>query len=182
MPAELVVHLNSDGPHSIDISDQSFEATDSFDIVLKNHGSALHVYLELDDDLSEAASVVSANQYVEAERTERIPVQVSGGSRPVEGRLKLVTGYGTETAYAKIRITEPVTEDEGVRVDESLAQPQPTRDEPLLAPDALPVVVLAAIAMLVAVLAVLIIDGIFVLVGVGVVLVGIVIAGVFLLQ
>ncbi len=182
MPAELVVHLNRDGPHSIDISEPSFEATDSFDVVLRNHGSALHVYLELDDDLSAAASVVSANQYVEAERTSRVPVQVSDGSRPVDGRLKIVTGYGTETAYTKIRITEPVTEDQGVRVDASLAEPQPTTDEPLLEPDAVPVVVLAAIAILVAVLAVLIVDGIFVLVGVGIVLVGIVIAGVFLLQ
>ena len=182
MPGELVVHLNRDGPHSNDISEPSFEVMDSFDIVLKNHGSALHVYLELDDDLSEAAAVVSANQYVEAERTARVPVRVTGGSRPVEGRLKLVTGYGTETAYTKIRITDPVTEDQGVRVDESLAEPQPTTAEPLLEPDALPVVVLAAIALLVALLAVLIVDGIFVLVGVGIVLVGIVLAGVFLLQ
>lgn len=180
MPEDLEIHLNRDGPHSIDTATSTFETTDSFDILLQNHGSALHVYLQLDDDLSTIATLGSGNQYVDAETAQPVPVRISDGNRPVNGRLKIVTGYGTETAYVTIRVVEPTDDDDQVQVAESLANPQPDDPDPLIEPDHIPVIALGAIALLIAALAVFAVNGTMVIVGVAIVLLGITIAGLLL--
>lgn len=180
MPEDLEIHLNQEGPHTINVEPSTFETTDSFDIVLNNHGAALHVYLQLDADLSTAAGLGSGNHYVDADTAQPVPVRVTDGDRPVTGRLKIVTGYGTETAYVTIRIVEPTQDDDRVQVAESLADPQPEEPDPLINPDHLPVIALGAIALLIALLATFAVNGAMVIIGVAIVLLGITIAGLLL--
>ena len=180
MPGSLDVHLNRDGPHSIEVDNPSFEADDDFDIVLRNHGKALHVYLNLDDDLATVAELGTANHYVDEASVRRIRVHVSDLARPVRGRMKVVTGYGSETEYIDLSIVSQGSTERRVRVDEQLGQPQPKQDESVVDPEQLPVIALAVVALLVAVLAAAVIADPVVLVGVLVVILGVAIAGAIL--
>lgn len=172
-----MVHLNRDGPHSIAVEPAEFEAGGAFDIVLRNHGTALHVHLHLDDDLSRQATLGSTNHYVEEEAVRRVRVTVGQPLEPVEGRLKLVTGYGSETEYARIALREVDSEPRRVRVDEALGQPPPAADpSPLVDVDDLPVVALAGIAVLVAAVAAVLIGGPTAVLGLLIVVVGVAVA------
>ena len=149
----LAVDLNRDGPHSIGVESGAIHVEGPFEIVLENHGSALHVYLQLDDDLAGAVELSAVNHYVDKESIRRVPVDVDESAAPVRGRLKIVTGYGSETEYVTIGVEERDDSKERVDVDESLARPrprpvaeeQPSRwnldDVPLLALGGLAVVV-----------------------------------------
>ncbi|MFB6360012.1 MAG: hypothetical protein ABEH59_01685 [Halobacteriales archaeon] len=149
MPDDLVVHLNREGPHSIEIEPQRFVADQSFDIILRNHGAALHVHLHLDDDLSSQAVLGTVNHYVDEEAVRRIRVTVDQPVEPTEGRLKLVTGYGSETEYARIALEDVEPAERHVRVDEALGEPA-TPDEPAgpFAETSLPSVAIGAIALI----------------------------------
>lgn len=187
MPDPLEVHLNRHGPHSIDVGESSFgadgfEAAESFDIVLENHGAALHVYLQFDADLSTVAELGAANHFVEEEQVRRVRVVLTHGKRPVTGRLKIVTGYGSETEYVTISVVDPETTEERVRVDESLGEPRAPRAEPLVKPKHLPVVALGALALIVALIAGFLIGGFRVFVGILVVVMGLGIAGALLVR
>ncbi|WP_226010262.1 DUF7524 family protein [Halomicrobium salinisoli] len=123
MPDTLPVHVNRQSLHSLEVP-ASFETDDSFDVRLINHGEPVHVHLHLDDALSEIATIEATNHYVDADSQRPVGVSLrEDGS--VFGKLKIATGYGAETRYVDVRITEPADEQEEVRVDESLAQPQP---------------------------------------------------------
>lgn len=178
MPADLVVHLNRDGPHSIAVEPRRFEADGPFDVVLRNHGAALHVHLHLDDDLSGQATLGTTNHYVDEDSVRRVRVTVDEPLDPVEGRLKLVTGYGAETAYVTVTLDEAATEERQVRVDESLGQPRHPGPEsgPLAGLGDLPVLGLGAVAVLVAIVAAVIIDGVTAVVGLLVVIAGLAVA------
>lgn len=180
MPGSLDVHLNRDGPHSIEVETPSFEADDDFDIVLRNHGKALHVYLNLDDDLATVAELGTANHYVDEASVRRVRVRVDNLATPVRGRMKVVTGYGSETEYVNLSIVSQGTTERRVRVDDRLGKPQPKQEEPLVEPEQLPVIALAVVALLVAVLAAAVIADPVVLVGVLVVILGVAIAGAIL--
>ncbi|MDZ7702578.1 MAG: hypothetical protein U5J98_11255 [Halobacteriales archaeon] len=175
MPDDLVVHLNRDGPHSIGVEPRQFVAGGSFDVVLRNHGTALHVHLHLDDDLSAEATLGTANHFVEEGAVRRVRVTVDEPLQPVEGRLKLVTGYGSETEYVRIALEDVEPEERHVRVDEALGQPTPAPvdDEPLLAAGDLPTLALGAVAVLVALVAAVLIGGPASGLGLAVVLVGV---------
>lgn len=177
MPDALTVHLNRESPHSIDIAPAVFETDGSFDVVLTNHGAALHVHLHLDDDLSTQATLGAANHYVDAGAVRRIRVTVDEPLDPVKGRLKLVTGYGSETEYARIVLQDIEPEDRHVRVDESLGQPA-SRDtpEPLLDATVLPTLAVGAVAVLIALIAAVLIGGPTSGLGLVVVIVGLVVA------
>lgn len=187
MADSLEVHLSRNGPHSIDVGQSSFDAgtfetDESFDIVLRNHGAALHVYLQLDDDLSQIAELGAANHYVEEEQLRRVRVTVSNGRRPVRGRLKIVTGYGSETEYVTVSVVDPTEMERRVRVDERLAKPQSKPTKPLIQPEQLPVVALGFLALFIAVVASVILGSIRILVGFVIVLAGLGIAGALLLR
>ncbi|WP_225334650.1 DUF7524 family protein [Halomicrobium urmianum] len=123
MPDTLPVHVNRQSLHSLEVP-ASFETDDSFDVRLINHGEPVHVHLHLDDSLSEIATIEATNHYVDADSQRPVGVTLrEEGS--VLGKLKVATGYGAETRYVDVRITEPTEEQDEVRVDESLAQPQP---------------------------------------------------------
>lgn len=179
MPDALEVHLNREGPHSIAVAASSFEATGDFDVVLRNHGASLHVHLRLDPDLARAATIGTVNHYVENETVRRVRVEVDEHSLPADGRLEIVTGYGAETERVPVSIAAP-SDEPGVAVDERLGRPQPRTADPLLDREDVPVLVLAALALLVAVLAAVAVRDAVVVAGVVVVLLGIVAAGAFL--
>jgi len=150
----LVVDLNADGPHAIDVAASSFRAEGSFEIVLDNHGSALHVYLQLDDDLADAVRLSAANHYVEQDSIRRVAVDVDESMAPLRGRLKIVTGYGAETEFVTVAVEEVDESANRVDVDESLGQPRPRpvvdEEEPILDPSDLPALGLVALAVVVA--------------------------------
>jgi hypothetical protein len=177
VPDDLVVHLNRAGPHSIEAEPPQFQAGGPFDVVLRNHGTALHVHLHLDDDLSRQATLGTTNHYVDEGAVRRVRVTVAEPLEPVDGRLKLVTGYGSETAYARVDLAEREPDERQVRVDEALGQPRPSdAPEPLVDADDLPVLALGAIALLVAAVAAVLIGGAAGVLGLLIVLVGLAVA------
>ncbi|SIQ98298.1 hypothetical protein SAMN05421858_1022 [Haladaptatus litoreus] len=184
MSETLPIHVNRDGLHHIDVA-QSFEADDSFTIALKNHGAPIHAHLHLDDNLSEVASLSATNHYVKADDTRHVTVTVRDA--PASGKLKIVTGYGAETAYVDVEIHERDEQKDSIPVDESLSKPQRTRSpEPKPSSSALmknlPLVLLGLFALVLAFGAGLVVDGGVALFGALVVLVGLGVAAYFLLQ
>lgn len=148
MSRTLITHINRDGLHHIDVT-QSFETDDSFSVSLVNHGAPIHVHLHLDDALSDVASLSATNHFIEAESTEEVPVMVRDG--PAQGKLKVVTGYGAESAYVDVDIAEPNANEGSIPVDETLSKPrrrptQPRRQSSELGRN-LPFVILGAVAL-----------------------------------
>ena len=174
----LAVDVNRDGPHSIDVA-PALHVDGPFEVVIENHGSALHVHLQVDDDLAQAVSLAANNHFVKEGSVRRVSVDVDRSKLPVRGHLKVVTGYGSETEFVTLTVEEREEEPTGVDVDESLGKPRP---RPETAPaearsggldlDDVPVVALGALAVVVALLAALAVGGDLPLVAVLVVLVG----------
>ncbi|WP_276272378.1 DUF7524 family protein [Haloarcula litorea] len=152
MPDSLPVHVNRRELHGLEVPD-AFETSDSFDVVLTNHGESTHVHLHLDDSLSDVAALDATNHHVEGggERRVRVRLTDDGTAR---GNLKVVTAYGATTRYVDVRVTEPERRDEPVEVDESLAQPQPKPDPepdpPLAGSPNLPVLGVGVLALVLA--------------------------------
>ena len=119
----LPVHVNRDELHDVAVP-TSFETTGTFDVRLVNHGQPLHVHLHLDDDLSAVASLDATNHYVDGESERRVTVSIRDGAT-VRGKPKVVSGYGAQTRYVDVIVTEPDEQEGSVRVDDSLAEPQP---------------------------------------------------------
>lgn len=185
MTETLEVHVNRDGPNAIE-APPSFRATGTFPVRIRNHGAPTHVHLHLDDSLSRTATIGADNRYVEDETV--VTVDVRDGPRPVEGQLKVVTGYGRQTARVAVDVEEPTELERGVAVDESLAKPA-RRDA---APDEraaptelldgnLALVALAVVAVGLAAAALSVSDALTVVAGVLAVLVGVGVA-VFVLR
>lgn len=178
MADPLPIHVNRDHLHDLG-TPATFEATESFDIRLINHGEASHVHLHLDDALSEVARLEATNHYVEGEdeRFVRVSVQEAG---TVRGKLKVSIGYGAETRYVDVIITEPQDEQQSVQIDESLTKPKPmetdeSRRIPLNDP-VLPVLGLVAAGLLVAIGAALLVRQFVVGVGALAVFAGVIVA------
>lgn len=178
----LEVVLSNDRPYEITPETNSFQTDNSFVVSLTNEGPATHAHLHLDDDLLQTARLAASNHYVQQGQTVAVRIEVSDDSRPVTGRLKIVTGYGAHTEYVTVSIIDPVEHPDRVRVDERLAKPKPRDPGVRFDSDDLPVIAVAALAILVTVGAALIIGGATAVVGLLVVLVGIGIAGLLLLR
>jgi hypothetical protein len=127
VPDTLPVHLNRDTLHSLEVP-AGIETDGSFDVVLENHGEAIHVHVHLDDALSEVARLDANNHYVKADGERAVRVHVAE-PRELHGKVKIVTSYGAETRYVDIDLHEPVVENDTVTVDESLTKPQPREPE-----------------------------------------------------
>ena len=175
----LAVDVNRDGPHTIDVA-PGFHVDGPFEVVIENHGAALHVHLQVDDDLAEAVSLSANNHFVKEGSIRRVTVDVDESELPVRGHLKVVTGYGSETEFVTVAVEEREEEPAGVDVDESLGQPRPRpragRAEERasrLDLDDVPVVALGALAVVVALLATLAVGGDLPLVAALIVLVGV---------
>jgi hypothetical protein len=121
--SELSVSLNRERLHRVETVD-SFETDGPFDVILDNHGEAVHVHLHLDDDLSRAATLSAGNHYVQRGATKRVHVRARPGDEPVRGKLKVVTGYGSESAYVDVTVNPASPQKSPVQVDESLGKPK----------------------------------------------------------
>jgi hypothetical protein len=180
VPDDLVVHLNRDRPHAIEVEPQRFVADQSFDIILRNHGAALHVHLHLDDDLSHQAVLGTVNHYVDEGAVRRIRVTVDQPVERSEGRLKLITGYGSETEYVRIALEDVEPTDRRVRVDEALGEPAgQSAPEPLLDATELPTRVIGAIAVLIGLAAAIWVGGAVAGIGFGLLVTGVAAVWVF---
>jgi hypothetical protein len=185
VPADLTVHVNRDGLHSLSVP-ASVEVHGHFDVALINHGESLHVHLHLDDGLSEVGAIDASNHYVEADSTRVVRVHVDEsaiGPDPIHGKLKLASAYGAETRWVDVDLVEPDDEDESVTVDDSLSTPQPVEAEPepgLISRPEVPVIGLGLLALVVALVAILAFSNTLVFVGSLVVLGGVLVALYFL--
>ncbi len=177
----LSVELNGDAVHSIRAPDR-FTTNRPFSIELENLGRSTHVHLHFDDELDRVASLTTANHYVEDEATRRIHVSVNELDEPVQGKLKVVTGYGSGVEYVDVRIDPPVDRSaDDVVVDESLSTPPERPPEPPVTQrlataldravenGGLPALGLALLAVVVAVAVAVAVDSVIVLLGIGVV-------------
>lgn len=151
VPASLPVELNRDRTHEIRVVD-SFETDGPFALDLVNEGQSVHVYVNLDDDLSRVATLDGGNRYVESGSTEHVPVSVEPVDEPVTGHLEIATGYGAETADVAVTVQPWEDRSSGVEVDEDLATPgqAETADETSSGPS-LPLLALVGVVVAVAV-------------------------------
>ena len=163
MTDSIAVAVNRDGLHTLAVPTE-FEADGPFAVVLRNHGEAAHVHLNLDDRLSEVARIRATNHYVEGGESRRIDVDVRDPStwpdETVRGKLKVVVGHGQETHH--VTVTLDSTPPHGkVRVDPDLATPNANADPgtpPVLR--LFPVVVLGGVAVSLAAGTVFVSDGV----------------------
>ena len=151
MSDALTVHVNDGELHSLDLPD-SFEASESFDVRLVNHGEATHVHLHLDDALSAVAAIDAPNHHVERESERRVRVTLTENGT-ARGNLKVVTAYGATTRYVDLTVREPETAEESVQVSEELGKPQPkpAQNESSLDLPLMPVAIVGALAVVLAV-------------------------------
>ncbi|MFW5917044.1 MAG: DUF7524 family protein [Halorubrum sp.] len=121
----LAVELNGDAVHAIRAPDR-FATNRPFAIALENEGRSTHVHLHFDDALDRVVSLPETNHFVDDEATRHVHVAVSAETlrEPIYGKLKIVTGYGSETRYVDVRIDPPPeTAPDEVDVDETFAKP-----------------------------------------------------------
>jgi hypothetical protein len=123
----LSVDLNRRQLHDLDAPSR-FETEGSFSITLRNHGEGVHVHVQLDDSLSRVATLADNNYYVEADGTMTVPVSVDAPPQPIRGRLRVQSGYGSETADVEVAVTPPDETGPPVDVDESLGRPPGASD------------------------------------------------------
>ncbi|MYL66793.1 hypothetical protein GLW30_03495 [Halorubrum terrestre] len=126
----LDVELNGETVHDIDAPD-SFVTDGPFPVVLENSGRSTHVHLHFDDDLDRVTAVDEVNHYVADEATRHVHVSTADVDEPVRGKLKIVTGYGSNTTYVDVRVDpSPETPNRSVAVDEELSAPPERTPEP----------------------------------------------------
>lgn len=185
MTDTLPIYISQERSHTIEAATQSFETSGSFTVALENYGSAKHVHLHLDDALSTVATVGGGNYYVEEDSVQPVTVTVDDGNRPVEGRLKVVTGYGSNAQYVTIRIVDPSETEHTVEVDESLGVPQPDERAEndgvdLPGVENAPVIALGGFALFIAAAAAAMANSVEIMLGVVALLGGLVVAAYFL--
>ncbi|MFC7203881.1 hypothetical protein ACFQJC_10160 [Haloferax namakaokahaiae] len=179
----LTVELNEERPHDLSV-ETSFSTTDTFAVVLKNHGQPVHVHLNLDDALSQVATLSTGNHYIEGDEEKAVEIFVTPVQEPVSGTLKIVSGYGSETATVNVEITPGPGSKPGVDIDDTLTQPggvepQPTGSERALAAvsaidtGVLPLVLLAIVALALAAGVASAFDSLAISLGAGVVVLGV---------
>ncbi|UWG51393.1 putative membrane protein [Halalkaliarchaeum sp. AArc-CO] len=135
--ATVPVDLNRGRTHQLD-APGSVTVSGSFAVVLENHGAPTHVHLNFDDDLSQVATLGEGNHYVEGATPHEVFVDVEPISEPVTGRLKLATGYGTETKYVSVTVEPGPAGKPPVEVDEALGKPNAGKSSGSEQPDYVP--------------------------------------------
>lgn len=121
MSDSLTVDVNPDGMHTLSVPER-FETRGAFDVVLKNHGEPAHVYLNLDNGLSGAATLDATNYYVEQGETLSVTISVSSDT-VIDGDLTVATAYGSEKRLVPITVEPTEQKKQSVSVDESLSSP-----------------------------------------------------------
>ncbi|WP_411963046.1 hypothetical protein [Haloferax sp. YSMS24] len=182
----LTVTLNAERPHDLSVS-RSFSTTDTFAVELDNQGQAVHVHLNLDDELSRVVSLRGGNHFVDGGQTKTVMLPVKETSEPVTGKLKIVSGYGSETAYVDVTVKPGTGGKPPVDIDENFSKPPQREPEPGLLgalddalpqfkPSTVPLLVLAAIALVLAVAVASVFQSFAITLGAGVVVGGVFVA------
>lgn len=120
--ASVPVDLGRNRTHEIE-APGSVTVSGSFSVEITNHGAPAHMHLNLDDDLSQVATLAAGNHYVKQDTTRNVFVETDDAPKPVTGRLKIVTGYGAETKYVTVTVEPGPDGKPPVEVDESLGKP-----------------------------------------------------------
>lgn len=182
MQDSLTVDVNPEGMHTLRVPEE-FGTQGAFNVLLRNHGESTHVYLNLDADLSEAASLDATNYYIEQGETLSITLPVSSGIA-VSGEMTVATAYGSEKRFIPVSIEPTAPDHSSVNIDSTLttsSRPrrtngsgpspspsppgaQPTIDEQTIR-RTLPAVVFGAIAVALALSAVLVAGGLRIVLG-----------------
>lgn len=121
MTDTLTVDVNPEGMHTLTVPER-FEAQGAFEVVLDNHGEPAHVYLNLDDELSGAATLEATNYYVEQSETLTVTISVASNAA-ASGDLTVATAYGNEKRLVPITVEPAEQRKQPVEIDESLASP-----------------------------------------------------------
>jgi hypothetical protein len=178
----LAVELNGDAVHSIRAPDR-FTTTGHFSIAFENLGRSTHVHLHFDDELDRVCSIGETNHFVDDESTRRVHVTADEVDDPVTGKLKIVTGYGSNTRYVDVRLEPPpdAGADE-IAIDERFTKPPERPPDPpprqraanalagLVERGGIPAAVLGFLAVVAGVALALAVDSLIVSVAVAVVL------------
>ena len=183
MANRLRIFLDRDEPGTVTTEEQAIETSGDFSIEIHNYGTPKHVHVAPVGDLGRFVTFDASNLYFEPEEVRTISASVTD-RRPekFDGKVKIVTGYGTNTTFFDVNLRQQVETTSDVIVDDELAKPQTEEATPSpfasfeLGPDTLPVLALAVMAILIAVGATMIATDIAVVVGAGVVLLGVLVA------
>ncbi|ADE04717.1 DUF7524 family protein [Haloferax volcanii] len=181
--APLTVTLNDERPHDLSVA-PSFSTNGPFSVELANEGQAVHVHLHIDDELSRAASLSEGNHFVDGDQTKTVEVFVTQPSEPVSGKLKIVSGHGSETRYVDVTVEPGSGGKPPVDVDETLSKPKQPAPEPSVTesiadvfpsvdPRAAPLFGLALVALVLAVALASVFESFAITLGAGVVVVGV---------
>lgn len=165
----LGVAINRTGLHTLDVEER-FEADGPFIIEIENHGESSHLYLNLDDTLSDVARIEATNHYLENGERRTVQIETRDPSQwpsdTVRGKLKIVVGHGQEKRFVDV-VLDRTAEKQPVEVDPDLSKPksseQSTTESPVLR--AVPIAVLGAIAIILAVSSVFADSGINFIIG-----------------
>jgi len=165
----LAVAVNRDGLHTLDVP-PSFEAAGPFTVEVRNYGEAAHIHLNLDDQLSEVATVRATNHYVEGGERRLIDIEIRDPSawpaETIRGKLKVVVAHGQRTRYVDVDLDRSAVKSE-VRVDPDLGTPDAGRDSEL--PPMvrlLPIIALGSVAVILAVGALFAAENLAILLGI----------------
>jgi len=194
-PTEVTVHVNRGSADALEPASTALETDGSFRLLLAGHESPAHVHCRLHGDLERIASLDGTNYYVEPDSVTAVPIAIDADAieQPVDGRLEVLTGYGSESVTIDVTVV-PGPPD--VDIDESLAEPARSEPEPTVFEQAvgritavrgvetgtLAVLALGAVALTIATLTTASIGSPIATAGLGSVVAGVVVALVLLLR
>ncbi|SDQ35198.1 DUF7524 family protein [Natronobacterium texcoconense] len=194
---EVTVHVNRGESDTLELEstptgdELELEVSRSFTLTLQGHETPAHVHCRLDGDLSRIASIDHPNYYVGPGDVTSVPVEIEpdGVEDLVEGQLEILTGYGSESVTVDVTVTPGSAR---IDVDESLAKPSRDESEPTalerlssvtrIDPGTLAVAALGLVAVAIATMTAATIASPAALVGLVAVAVGVVVAGLLLIQ
>ncbi|THE62805.1 hypothetical protein D8Y22_20295 [Salinadaptatus halalkaliphilus] len=134
--SELTVHVNRDATDTLDPDVETLETRGSLAVELHGHERPAHVHCRLEGALERIATLEQTNYYIEPGSVTAVPIRIDNGpiDDPIEGRLEVVTGYGSESVSIDVTVTPPPP---SVDVDESLTEPRRDRSNQSAAPGVL---------------------------------------------
>ena len=126
---DITVHVNRGSANTLESEADSLETDGPVRLVLRGHERPAHVHCRLVGDVDRVATVPRSNYYIGPDDITPVPISVDGEAidEPLEGRLEVVTGYGSESVTIDLTLLPPPPE---VEIDETLTQPNRARSDP----------------------------------------------------
>lgn len=118
---EITVHVNRGAANTLESDVEAIETDRKLSVVLRGHERPAHVHCRLDGDLDRVGRIDQTNHYIGPDDVTTVPVDVDGSAvdEPIEGRIEVVTGYGSEALGIDVTLRPP----REIDVDESLSRP-----------------------------------------------------------